>query len=106
MIVFVGTRGANCLPGLDRLERLRRAFPGVAFAGILIRMSLKDAQKTVGKGNWSFPVAYDHDGLLTNTFGIGVCPSYVLAKRGGVVQTTIFRDVTDAKLRAAIKRLQ
>jgi hypothetical protein len=105
VIVFVGSRGANCLPGLDRIERVRRSLPNVAFAGILIKMGLGDAKKTVGEHHWGFPVAYDHDGLLTNTFGIGVCPSYVLSSKGGVVKKTILGRVSDKALRAAIRRL-
>jgi hypothetical protein len=105
VIVFVGSRGANCLPGLDRIERVRRSLPNVAFAGILIKMGLADAQKTVRQHSWGFPVAYDHDGLLTNTFGIGVCPSYVLARKGGVIKKTILGRVSDKALRAEIRRL-
>ena len=105
VIVFAGSRGANCLPGLDKLERVRRSLPGVAFAGVLIKTGLADAKKTVGDHRWSFPVAYDHDGLLTNTFGIGVCPSYVLARKGGVVKKTILGRVSDARLRTEIRRL-
>jgi hypothetical protein len=105
VIVFVGSRGANCLPGLDRIERVRRSLPDVAFAGILIKMGLGDAKKTVGEHHWGFPIAYDHDGLLTNTFGIGVCPSYVLSSKGGVVKKTILGRVSDQGLRAAIRRL-
>lgn len=105
VIVFVGSRGANCLPGLDRIERIRRSLPNVAFAGVLIKTGLGDAKKTVTRHHWGFPVAYDHDGLLTNTFGIGVCPSYVLAKKGGVVQKTVLGKITDAQLRAEIRRL-
>lgn len=105
VIVFVGSRGANCLPGLDRIERIRRSLPNVSFAGVLIKTSLKDAKKTVQGHRWGFPVAYDHDGLLTNTFGIGVCPSYVLSKKGGAVKQTILGRVSDAQLRADIRRL-
>ena len=105
VIVFVGSRGANCLPGLDRIERIRRSLPGVAFAGVLIKTGLADAEKTVRAHRWGFPVAYDHDGALTNTFGIGVCPSYVLAKKGGVVKKTILGRISDQQLRAEVRRL-
>jgi hypothetical protein len=105
VIVFVGSRGANCLPGLDRIERVRRSFENVGFAGILIKTSLDDAKKTVRARRWGFPVAYDHDGLLTNAFGIGVCPSYVLVKKGGRVAKTILGRISDKQLRAQIRRI-
>src|SRR3954454_5918417 len=105
VIVFAGTRGADCLPGFDRIERVRKAFPQVSFAGILIRMGHNDAAKAVRKGGWGFPVAFDRDGQLTNIYGIGVCPATIFAKRGGRVSATRLGKITDAQLRAQIRRI-
>ena len=105
VIVFAGTRGANCLPGFDRIERVRSAFPQVNFAGILIKMGLKDASKTVRKGGWGFPVGFDRDGQLTNVYGLGVCPATVFARKGGHVVATKLGKLTDAQLRAQIRRI-
>jgi hypothetical protein len=105
VVVFAGTRGANCLPGFDRIERVREAFPQVNFAGILIKMDLKDAAKTVRKGGWKFPVAFDRDGQLTNVYGLGVCPATVFSRRGGRVISTKLGKITDAQLRAQIRRI-
>jgi hypothetical protein len=105
VIVFAGTRGANCLPGFDRIEQVRGAFPQVNFVGILIRMGRKDAARTVQKGGWGFPVAYDRDGQLTNVYGIGVCPATVFAHRGGRVAVTKLGKLTDAQLRAQVRQI-
>ncbi|HEX6712562.1 MAG TPA: hypothetical protein VF066_04225 [Thermoleophilaceae bacterium] len=105
VVVFAGTRGANCLPGFDRIERVRKAFPQVAFAGILIKMDLKDARKTVRKGGWGFPVAFDRDGQLTNVYGLGVCPATIFARKGGRVAATKLGKLSDAQLRTAIRRI-
>ncbi|HYZ27848.1 MAG TPA: hypothetical protein VE570_02250 [Thermoleophilaceae bacterium] len=105
VIVFAGTRGADCLPGFDRIARVRKAFPQVNFAGILIRMNLDAAAKAVGKGHWGFPVAFDRDGQLTNVFGIGVCPATVFTRAGGRVRTTRLGKITGPELRAEIRRI-
>jgi hypothetical protein len=105
VLVFAGTRGANCLPGFDRIERVRKSFPQVNFAGILIKMDLENAAKTVRKGHWDFPIAFDRDGQLTNVFGIGVCPATVFAREGGRVAGTRLGSITDAQLRAQIRRI-
>jgi hypothetical protein len=105
VIVFAGTRGANCLPGFDRVERVRSAFPQVRFAGILIRMDHDQAAKTVRDGGWGFPVAYDRDGQLTNIYGIGVCPATIFVKRGGKVVATKLGTLTEAQLRAEVRRI-
>jgi hypothetical protein len=105
VIVFAGTRGADCLPGLDSLERVRPAFPQVNFAAILIRMNRSAAAKVVAKGHWGFPVAFDRDGQLTNIYGIGVCPATVFSRKGGTVAATLLGKLTDAQLRAEIRRI-
>jgi hypothetical protein len=105
VMVFAGTRGANCLPGFDRIERVRKAFPQVNFAGILIKMDLDKAASTVKKGGWGFPVAFDRDGQLTNVYGLGVCPATVFARKGGRVLATKLGKVSDAQLRAEIRRI-
>jgi hypothetical protein len=105
VIVFAGTRGADCLPGLDRLERVRAAFPQVSFAGILIRMGRSDAAKAAKAGRWGFPVAFDRDGQLTNIYGIGVCPATVFSRKGGKVVSTKLGRLSDAQLRAQIKQI-
>lgn len=105
VIVFAGTRGANCLPGFDRIERVRASFPQVNFAGILIRMNRQDAGRVVEKGNWRFPIAFDRDGQLTNVFGVGVCPATVFAKRGGKVVTTNLGKISDGQLRRLIRSI-
>jgi hypothetical protein len=105
VIVFAGTRGADCLPGFDRLDQVRAGFPGVRFAGILIRMNRSAAARVVAKGHWGFPVAFDRDGQLTNIYGIGVCPATVFSKKGGKVIATRLGKLTDAQLRAQIKQI-
>ena len=105
VIVFAGTRGANCLPGFDRVERVRASFPQVRFAGILIRMGHDQAAKTVRERGWGFPVAYDRDGQLTNIYGVGVCPTTVFARRGGKVVATKLGTLTERELRAELHRI-
>jgi hypothetical protein len=105
VIVFAGTKGANCLPGFDRIEGVRRAFPQVAFAGILIKMDLNAASKTVREGHWGFPIGFDRDGQLTNVYGLGVCPATVFARKGGRVVATTLGRMTAAQLRAQIRRI-
>jgi hypothetical protein len=105
VVVFAGTRGANCLPGFDRIERVRKAFPQVNFAGILIKMDLNGARKTVDKGRWGFPIGFDRDGQLTNVYGIGVCPATVFARKGGRVVVTKLGRISDAQMRAQIRQI-
>jgi hypothetical protein len=105
VIVFAGTRGANCLPGFDRVQRVQAAFPQVRFVGVLIHMGRSDAAKTIKGRGWHFPIVFDRDGQLTNAFGVGVCPTTVFSKTGGRVVASRLGRISDAQLRAQIRRI-
>ena len=106
VIAFMFTRFADCEPQFDRLERLRPEFPGVNFAGIVIREPLDSARRLVRRNRWGFPVAVDRDGAVSNMYGIGVCPTTVFAERGGKVVESRPGNMSVADLRAAIRRLE
>jgi hypothetical protein len=105
VMVFAGTRGADCLPGFDRIERVRPDFPQVNFAGMLIRMNRKSSAAVAEKGHWGFPIAFDRDGQLTNIYGVGVCPATVFARKGGKVVVTSLGKISDGQLRRLIRSI-
>jgi peroxiredoxin len=106
VMTFMFTRLADCTPQLDRVERIRREFPGVNFVGVIIRQKKKDAAKLVRAHHWGFPVLLDRDGEVSNIYGIGGCPTTVFARRGGRVRASIPGNLPLARLRAEIRRTQ
>ena len=105
VLTFLFTRGADCEPQLDRIERLRRDFPDVNFAGVIIREPREQAERLVRDHGWGFPVALDRDGVLSNLYGVAVCPTTTFAERGGRVRETRTGNLTDAQLRRSIAAL-
>jgi AhpC/TSA family len=105
VLTFIVTRGANCTPQLDRMERLRQRFPGVGFVGVVSGNPRTKVAQLVRDHGWRFPVAVDHDGELVNVYGIGVCPATVFAKRGGEVQVTKLGKLTDQQLSSQVQAL-
>ena len=105
VIAFMFTRFADCEPQFDRLERVRKDFPEVNFAGIVIREPHGSARKLVERNDWGFPVAFDRDGAVSNMYGIGVCPTTVFARRGGKVLESRPGNLSEAELRAILRRL-
>lgn len=105
VITFVANGGAGCGAQLDRVERVRRSFPGVTFLGVLSRKSLDDAKRMVRDNGWTFPVALDRDGQLLNLYGIGDCPTTVFAKKGGVSAGSRRPALSEARLRADVRAL-
>lgn len=93
VLTFFFTRFADCVPQLDRVERVSTRLPDVAFVGVIVRSSKKDASKLVRDRRWSFPVALDRDGLVSNVYGISGCPTTVFIRPGGRVAATRLGEV-------------
>jgi hypothetical protein len=105
VLAFMFTRGANCEPQLDRMERVRSEFPGVNFAAVMVREPFDSARRIVREHGWGFPVAIDRDGIVSNLYGVGVCPTTTFGLRGGRVQRTRIGNLSEPKLRADVRAL-
>lgn len=105
VLAFTATRGSQCIRQMDIIQRLRAQFPGVAFAAVAIRGDRGDLRKLVRNHRWTFPVAYDHDGILANLYGIAVCPQLTFIRRNGRVADTAVGLVQPAELTRRIRAL-
>jgi hypothetical protein len=104
VMTFVVTRGTDCEPQVDRVERIRSEFPGVRFVTVLSGDSKDEARNLARARGWRQPVAVDEDGSLVNMYGVGVCPITVFA-RDGRVRATDVGNLTEAQLRRKTRRL-
>jgi peroxiredoxin len=105
VLVFTATRGSQCIQQMDIVERLRARFPDVAFAAVAIRGDRGDLKRLVRNHRWRFPVAYDHDGILANLYGIAVCPQLTFIRRNGHVEDTAVGLVQPAELTRRVRAL-
>jgi hypothetical protein len=98
VLTFVVTRGADCEPQVDRVERMKEGVPGVRFAVVMSGNSREEAEQIARRRRWTQPVAVDEDGAVVNLYGVGVCPTTVFAKAGGRVLTSKFGNLTEREL--------
>ena len=104
VMTFVVTRGTDCEPQVDRVERITHDFPDVRFVTVLSG-DTKDESKNLARARrWSEPVAVDEDGSLVNLYGVGVCPVTVFARDGRVRESNV-GNLTEAQLRQKTRRL-
>jgi hypothetical protein len=104
VMTFVVTRGTDCEPQVDRVERIRSEFPSVRFVTVLSGDSKDEARNLARARGWHQPVAVDEDGSLVNLYGVGVCPITVFA-RDGRVRASDVGNLTEAQLRRKTRRL-
>jgi hypothetical protein len=105
VLMFTATRGGQCIRQLDIVQGLRSRFPGITFAAVAIRGSRGDLRRLTRRHGWTFPVAYDHDGVLANLYGIAVCPQLTFIRRNGRVAETAVGLVQPAELTRRLRVL-
>jgi peroxiredoxin len=105
VLTFLVTRGADCEPQVDRVERMLDEFPQVQFAAIVSGDDREEVEQIVERRGWTMPVGVDRDGAVVNLYGIGVCPTTVLSTPGGTVRRVELGNLTEDELRAAVRRL-
>jgi hypothetical protein len=105
ILTFVFDRGADCLPQVDRTERVRDDVQGVGFATVFFSHKDRDELRRIVEGRrWKQPVAVD-DGAVANVYGVGGCPTTVFARAGGKVLETKLGNLTERELRDEAQRL-
>lgn len=105
VLTFLVTRGADCEPQVDRVERMRDEFPQVEFAAVVSGDDREEVEQIVERRGWTMPVAVDPDGAVVNVYGIGVCPTTVFSTPGGIVRRVELGNLTEDQLRANVRKL-
>lgn len=108
VLAFLTSKAEKCAGELDAMEEVAADFPGVAFAAVGIKGDRDDFRELARAHGWSFPIAWDRDGAVSNVYGIAVCPTVVLARRGGRVAETLLGDeaATASALAARVRALE
>jgi hypothetical protein len=91
-ISFWFTRGGDCLPTQDNFDRVA-AERGDEFNFLSVNVldEAADVEAIVRERGWEVPVGHDRDGAVSNLFGVGVCPTIVLAYPGGILHEAEIR---------------
>jgi peroxiredoxin len=105
VLTFLVTRGADCEPQVDRVERMRDEFPQVEFAAVVSGNDRDEVEQIVDRRRWTLPVAVDRDGAVVNLYGIGVCPTTVFSSPGGTVRRVELGNLSEDQLRADVRAL-
>jgi len=105
VLTFLVTRGADCEPQVDRVERMADEFPQVQFAAVVSGDEREDVERIVERRRWTMPVAVDRDGAVVNLYGIGVCPTTVFSTPGGTVRRVELGNLTEDEIRNYVRKL-
>lgn len=98
VLVFTVTKSERCEDQVDVVERVRSRFPEVQFAAVAIKGEREDVRRLIRERGWGLPVAYDHDGAVSNLYGVAICPTITFAGRGGKVAGTALGFIGEAEI--------
>jgi len=108
VISFWFTRGADCLPTQDAVDRVASSYRGrVNFLSIDVRDDPADVRTIANERGWSIPVGYDRDGAVSDLYRVGGCPTIAFAYPGGILDfAKIGADqLSVPRLRGDVRRL-
>jgi thiol-disulfide isomerase/thioredoxin len=108
VISFWFTRGADCLPTQDIVDRIAARYRGrVNFLSIDIRDDPPDVRQIVDERGWSIPVGYDRDGAVSDLYLVGGCPTVALAYPGGILAFAKVgtEELSEPQLAGDVRRL-
>jgi hypothetical protein len=108
VLAFFTDSAGRCVDALDAMQQITPRHPDIGFAAVAIRGDRDDLRGVVAQHGWRFPVAQDRDGAVANIYGVAICPTVVLARRGGVVMRTALGsdETTPEALERGVRRLE
>ena len=107
VLTFVFDRGADCLPQVDRAERVMGEVRGVRFAAIFFSRKDRPTVRRIVRGRgWRMPVGVDPDGAVANLYRVGGCPTTLFTDAGGRLRDTALGNLTEDQLRDRAERLK
>lgn len=98
-ISFWFTRGGDCLSTQDAFDEVatERA-KEVNFLSVNVLDDRADVEEIVSGRGWRVPTGHDADGAVSNLFGVGGCPTLVLAYPGGIMHTAVVGNMDAAQI--------
>jgi peroxiredoxin len=105
VLAFFAEPSGRCDDQIDRLDAMRDHYPDLQFAAVAIRGDRERLRRRVRERRWALPVGHDRDGAVANAYGVAVCPTITLARRGGEVERTLVGSQAQERLEAAVGEL-
>ena len=105
MVAWFSRGCGTCKKQLDTVEKVRKQFPDVGFVGLDVGESREDSARRVRDNGWSFPMAVDRDGAVSNLYRVGVGPLTFFAYPGGIAMDTRAGELDESELVTRVRRL-
>jgi thiol-disulfide isomerase/thioredoxin len=108
VLSFWFTRGADCLPTQDILNRLAARYRGrVNFLSIDVRDDPAEVRRIALEHRWTMPVGYDRDGAVSDLYRVGGCPTVAFAFPGGILAFARARlsELSGRQMAADVRKL-
>jgi thiol-disulfide isomerase/thioredoxin len=105
MVAWFSRGCGTCKKQLDTVEKVRQQFPDVGFVGLDVGESREDSARRVRDNGWSFPMAVDRDGAVSNLYRVGVGPLTFFAYPGGIAMDTRAGELDESELVTRVRRL-
>ena len=98
--------GSACIDQQDIFDDVAKKFKGrVGVLSINVRDNRDQVRELIADHGWTAPNGYDRDGAVSNIYRVGVCPTFIYIKTGGVMKEATTGESSAAELSANIRSL-
>jgi AhpC/TSA family len=106
LVLSVIVPGAKrCEAQLDLFQRMAPRYPRAQFAAVVSGAKRQKVAALVHQHGWSFPVAVDRDLSVFNLYHVAVCPTTAFVLRGGKVESTSIKPLSEAQTAARLRAI-
>jgi hypothetical protein len=101
------TKGVSgCDDQQDVFDELYRKYEGrVGMLSINVRDDRDKVEDLINEHGWEVPVGHDRDGAVSNAYRVGVCPTFLFIKPGGILKNAEIGTKTLPELEAQVRSL-
>lgn len=106
VISFWFTRGGDCTEQQDVVSAVNARYGDrVGLLSINIRDDREHVAELAESRGWSMAVGHDRDGALSNLYRVGVCPTFVFARPGLLLDEAVIGELSEEELAGRVDRL-
>ncbi|MGK2932483.1 MAG: TlpA family protein disulfide reductase [Solirubrobacterales bacterium] len=104
---FWFTKGVSgCDDQQDVFDELEDRYKGrVGLLSINVRDDRDKVRGIISEHGWKVPVGYDRDGAVSNIYKVGLCPTFLFIKPGGILKNAEIGTKTLPELEAQVRSL-
>jgi hypothetical protein len=106
VLSFWFTKGSDCADQQDAVQSVFERYRGrVSFLSLDVGDERGTVRELIRQHHWKMPVGYDREGVVSELYRVGGCPTFAYVYPGGTLQSASIGDLTSSQLESNVREL-